>query len=74
MREIKFKTQLATKTAPKLIFENAQNINSYLGTLFNEGQKTVFQDSVLREWTFQWYSKTTGKEYNTIYEKCLNQE
>lgn len=68
MNEAGFKSLLATKTTAELVFQHAPNIYEYMEVLFNEN----CQDSVLREWAFEWYSEVTGNDYEKIYEKWMN--
>lgn len=59
---------LASKTTPDRLFDNAGEIYAYLSGLFQED----IMDSVIREWSFQWYSETTGINYDKIYDRWLN--
>ena len=50
------------------IFYYASGIYNYLEGLF--GMDCT--DSVLREWTFQWYSAKTNQPYEVIYNRWLH--
>lgn len=69
MDEGTFKEALAEKTTSELIFLNASSIYEFLSVLFGEN----CNDSVLREWAFQWYSEQTGDSYDNIYNKWLEE-
>lgn len=62
-----FKTALAERTTTADVFANAERIYERLTELFG----TDCNDSVLREWAFQWWSDQTGNDYDTIYDKWL---
>lgn len=62
-----FINELSNRTTTELLFDNAHRIYDYLGILFGEN----CSDSLLREWTFQWYTEITGEDYNVIYKKWL---
>lgn len=62
-----FLKKLSAYTYASEVFDNAPRIYDYLSELFDE----KIMDSLLREWTFQWYSEQTGDDYDVIYEKWL---
>jgi hypothetical protein len=68
LNDEQFKATLADRTTPDQVFANAPRIYEYMGELFG----TNCGDSVLREWSFQWWSDKTGKSYDTIYERWLS--
>jgi hypothetical protein len=67
MDEGEFKQELAARTTPEAVFDNAKYIYPFLGNLFGE----PCNDSVLREWAFQWSSEQTGGSYDEIYNRWL---
>lgn len=69
MSEVEFRGALKEKTTPELVFLNAKNIYGFLSTLFEEN----CNDSVLREWAFQWFCEETGEKYDVIYNEWLGE-
>lgn len=67
MNREEFLTELSSKTTAELVYLNAPTIYDYLSILFGEN----CTDSLLREWTFQWYAEQTGQDYDVIYKKWL---
>ncbi len=67
MDEGRFKAELTERTTPEVVFSNAKDIYPFLTNLFGEN----CNDSVLREWAFQWYSEQTGDSYENIYNRWL---
>jgi len=67
MNDIQFKYALSQKTTPQLILANCRNIYEYLSQLFDEDAN----DSILREWAFQWSSAILENDYDVIYNKWL---
>lgn len=65
--EVEFKKELGQLTNPQGIFVNAGRIYDFLSELFRQD----CNDSLLREWAFQWYSARTGDDYDNIYNKWL---
>lgn len=68
MREYQFKDALTQVTTPQLVFDNAHRIYDYLVELFND---PMANDSVLREWAFQYSTENLGISYDAIYNKWL---
>jgi hypothetical protein len=64
-----FMGELSDKATPQEILDHAGDIYAFLTKLFGEN---CF-DSLLREWSFQWYCEKTGNEYDTIYYKWLDE-
>lgn len=62
-----FKAELAVKTTPAQLLAQAPRVYEYLGELFG----TDCNDSVLREWSFQWWADQTGQDYEVIYSAWL---
>lgn len=67
MNREQFLDALAVKTTAREVFADAPRIYEFLTTLFGED----CNDSVLREWAFQWYCEVTGDEYDSIYNRWL---
>ncbi len=63
----RFIWHLQQKTTPEDIVKWSPEIYAYLSGLFREN----CQDSVLREWAFQWASDELGIDYDVIYKKWL---
>lgn len=70
LNEGDFKAALEAKTTPADVLANAGRIYDFMSELF-DGQET--DDSVMREWTFQWWQAKTGGDYDTIYNKWLSE-
>lgn len=68
MSREEFQEYLENNTTPTKVFRNAKNIYLFMTTLFNSD----CNDSVMREWTFEWWQKKTGRQYKEIYYKWLN--
>lgn len=68
MSEQEFKQFLEENTTPENVFEGARNIYTFMTDLF----KSDCGDSVMREWTFQWYSEKTNQKYDVIYNRWMN--
>lgn len=68
LHEAEFKQELAKRTNTGSVLKNVGRIYEYLGELFGQN----CDDSVLREWTFQWYSVETDQPYDVIYHRWLN--
>lgn len=64
-----FKATLAKRTTTDQLFENAPRVYDYLTELFGRN----CADSVLREWSFQWWTDQTGKDYETIYQRWFHE-
>lgn len=50
------------------VWSNTHRIYDYLTEVFG----TDCNDSILREWTFEWWSAKTNKDYSVIYNKWLD--
>ena len=74
MNQSEFFAYLQENTTPEAIFKNAVGnsgaIYSFIQKLFKLPVGDA--DSVMREWTFQWWEEKTGRSYNEIYQKWLN--
>ena len=68
MEEVEFKETLEGKTSPQILWVNAPRIYDFLSELF----ETNCYDSLLREWSFQWWEEKTGRGYDEIYDYWLN--
>lgn len=66
--ETQFKAALAKRTTVEEVFHNASRIYGYMTELF----AAECDDSVLREWTFQWWADETGEDYEVIYQEWLH--
>lgn len=67
LSEPEFKAYLDESVEPEIVFANAPWIYSFLAGVF----RMSCLDSVLREWTFQWYSAKTNQDYEVIYNHWL---
>lgn len=67
MNHAEFINELSKRTTPQEVFKNAENIYDFLGVVFEQ----KFMDSLIREWSFQWYCDQTGDSYENIYNKWL---
>lgn len=67
MHREQFIDELSKRTSPGEVFANAHNIYDFMGAIFGEN----CEDSLLREWAFQWYCEKTGEDYSKIYDKWL---
>lgn len=67
MEHTQFKAELAKRTTPEKLLENANCIYDYLTEIFEQDCR----DSLLREWSFQWWSDTTKEDYKVIYNKWM---
>lgn len=65
----KFISELAKLSHPQYIYDYAHEIYAYLSGLFTQR----CEDSVLREWAFQWWAEETGQDYDKIYNKWLGE-
>lgn len=68
MSSEEFKKTLDDLAIESDVWCNAHRIYDYLTELFGVNAS----DSVLREWTFEWWSEKTGKDYSVIYYKWLD--
>lgn len=69
MTEQQFKYELVQRTTPQLVYDHCKGDGVYhlLAGAFMQD----CNDSVLREWTFQWASDRGGVEYDQIYNKWI---
>ena len=67
MTRDEFIAQLDKRTKASLIYEEAGNIYPVLTGIMSQS----CEDSLLREWAFQWASETLGIEYDAIYNRWL---
>lgn len=58
---------LDTLTTPQAVYKFAGDIYGYLSGLFHQS----CNDSVLREWAFDWASQGLGIKYEDIYDRWL---
>jgi hypothetical protein len=68
MTHEQFKAELANRTTPQLVFDNAPQIYGFLAGTFQQD----CSDSVMREWAFQWATDLGKIDYEVIYQKWLN--
>lgn len=66
----RFRAELVKVTTPEFIFEHAADVYETMGLLLGQD----CQDSLLREWAFEWSSEGTGRAYDEIYDRWLAQE
>jgi hypothetical protein len=69
LSEEQFKAALAKRTTTKQVFDNAPRIYDYMAEVFG----TDCNDSVMREWAFQWWAEQTGEAYDVIYYRWLGE-
>lgn len=67
MSRDEFMAELASRTAPEFVYHNAHLIYELLA----EVMKQPCNDSLLREWAFQWASEELKIDYDEIYERWL---
>lgn len=63
-----FRAQLEVRVAPALVYQMASEIYTLLQAVFAQN----CNDSVLREWTFQWASEKLDIDYDQIYDRWLS--
>lgn len=62
-----FKTLLSERTTPEKVFKNAPGIYNYMRDIFHQN----CDDSLLREWAFQWACEGLNINYQVIYDRWL---
>lgn len=67
MTQEQFTAELAEKTTPQFIYENAGTIYETMTEVIGQG----CEDSMLREWAFEWASNELGIDYDDIYTRWL---
>lgn len=68
MKEYEFKDALTQVTTPQLVLDNAHRIYEYMGEIFNQRA----DDSLLREWAFQYATENLNIDYDIIYDKWVS--
>jgi hypothetical protein len=67
MSQEEFKASLDDLVIEEDVWCNTHRIYDFLTEVFGSDAN----DSILREWTFEWWSDKTGKDYSVIYYKWL---
>lgn len=70
LNEQQFKYELAQRLTPQLVWDHAPQVYGLLAGAFRQD----CNDSLMREWTFQWASDRGGVAYDDIYDKWLNNQ
>lgn len=65
-----FLDELAARTTADEVFNNAPDIYDFLTNLF----KQDCMDSLLREWSFGWWSEVNNRPYSEIYNRWLEKQ
>lgn len=62
-----FITELEARTEPEFVYHNAHLVYELLADVFEQ----PCNDSLLREWAFQWTSEKLNIDYDLIYKRWL---
>lgn len=67
MNREQFRAELAKVTTPEFIFEHAGSVYETM----TEVMRQDCNDSVLREWAFEWASEGLDRPYDDIYDRWM---